>query len=85
MKRLRTGVTELDLLRDLMLGGRHSRSTAIRLGISYPTADRWLESLLKVPGVRRTKIGKTTWYEWEPPEWCRKVILRVAEWSGRTK
>ncbi len=25
MKRLRTGVTELDLLRDLMLGGQHSR------------------------------------------------------------
>ena len=48
MKRFRTGVTELDLLRDLMLGGRHSRSTAIRLGISYPTADRWLES----PGMQ---------------------------------
>jgi hypothetical protein len=55
MKRLRKGVTELDLLRDLMLGGRHSRQTAVRLGISFPTADRWLESLMTVPGVRRIR------------------------------
>jgi hypothetical protein len=41
VKRLHKGVTELDVLRDLMLGGRHSRSTAVRLGISFPTADRW--------------------------------------------
>lgn len=65
-KRVRPGATELDLLRDLMLGGRHSRQTAVRIGISYPTADRWLESLLRVPGVRKFKHGKTTWYEWEP-------------------
>jgi hypothetical protein len=85
VKRLHKGVTELDLLRDLMLGGRHSRQTAVRLGISFPTADRWLESLLMVPGVRKTKIGKTTWYEWKPPEWCRKEILREAERSGRLR
>lgn len=65
-KRVRLGASELDLLRDLMLGGRHSRQTAVRIGISYPTADRWLESLLRVPGVRKFKNGKTTWYEWEP-------------------
>ena len=56
----------MDVLRDLMLGGRHSRQTAVRFGISYPTANRWLESLLKVPGVRRFRVSKTTWYEWEP-------------------
>jgi hypothetical protein len=68
MKRLRKGVTELDVLLDLMLGLRHSRQTAVRLGISFPTADRWLESLLVIPGVRKFKRGKTTWYEWEPTE-----------------
>jgi hypothetical protein len=81
VKRLRKGVTELDVLRDLMLGGRHSRSTAVRLGISFPTADRWLESLLRVPGVRKTKIGKVTWYEWEPT----KTMLVEAERSGRVR
>lgn len=79
MRRLRNGATELDVLRDLMLGGRHSRQTAVRLGISYPTADRWLESLLKVPGVRRFKMGKTTWYEWEPT----KTMLVEATRRGR--
>ena len=58
-------MSELDLLRDLMLGGRHSRQTAVRFGISLPTADRWLASLLVVPGVRRFRQGKTTWYEWK--------------------
>ena len=38
MKRFRTGVTELDLLRDLMLGGRHSPSTAIDLGVLDPAS-----------------------------------------------
>ncbi len=67
MKRLRKGVSELDVLRDLMLGGRHSRQTAVRFGISHRTADRWLESLLlKVPGVHRFRLGKTAWYEWRP-------------------
>lgn len=79
MRRLRNGATELDVLRDLMLGGRHSRQTAVRLGVSYPTADRWLESLLKVPGVRRFKMGKTTWYEWEPT----KAMLVEATRRGR--
>jgi hypothetical protein len=81
VKRLRKGVTELDLLRDLMLGGRHSRQTAVRLGISFPTADRWLESLMTVPGVRRTKVGKVTWYEWEPT----KAMLVEAERSWRAR
>jgi hypothetical protein len=50
--------------------------------ISFPApADRWLESLLMVPGVRKTKIGKTTWYEWEPT----KAMLVEAERSGRAK
>jgi hypothetical protein len=81
VKRLRKGVTELDVLRDLMLGGRHSRSTAVRLGISLPTADRWLESITRILGVRKTKIGKVTWYEWEPT----KAMLIEAERSGRVK
>ena len=46
---------------------------------SYPTADRWLEALLKVPGVRRFKMGKTTWYEWEPT----KTMLVEAARRGR--
>jgi|GEM_PF-4387674 hypothetical protein len=81
MKRLRKGLTELDVLRDLMLGGRHSRQTAVRLGISFPTADRWLESLLTVPGVRKFKQGKTTWYEWEPT----KAMLVEAARKGRAE
>lgn len=79
VKRLRKGVTELDILRDLMLGGRHSRQTAVRLGISFPTADRWLESLMGIPGVRRFRQGKVTWYEWEPT----KVMLLEATRRGR--
>lgn len=41
--RRRCVVTMLDVLRDLMLGGRHSRTTVARMGPSLPTADRWLK------------------------------------------
>lgn len=55
----------VDLLRDLMLGGRHSRHTVIRFGVSLPTADRWLKELYeKIPGVRKVREGKTTWFDW---------------------
>jgi len=57
----------LDVLTDLMLGGRHSRRTVARMGVSLPTADRWLEALRTVPGVRKVKQGKTSWYEWRAP------------------
>jgi hypothetical protein len=66
---------ELDLLRDLMKGGRHSRHTVVRCGVSLPTADRWLRALwIKIPGVSAIRVGKTTWFEWSPdrrdvPEW----------------
>jgi hypothetical protein len=56
-------VTQLDVLRDLVLGGRHCRLTVARAGVSLPTADRWLRALLIVPGVRTVREGKTTWYE----------------------
>jgi len=55
----------LDVLRDLMLGGRHSRHTVSRFGVSLPTADRWLKELYgKIPGVRKLRVGKTTWFDW---------------------
>ncbi len=59
-------VTILDVLADLMKGGRHSRTTVARTGPSLPTADRWLKQLRdQVPGVRAVRDGKTTWYEWQ--------------------
>lgn len=60
-----TELTVLHILRDLMLGGRHSRTTVARYGISLPTADRWLKSLLLLPGVVKRREGKVTWYECE--------------------
>lgn len=58
----------LDVLRDLMLGGRHSRHTVTRFGVSLPTADRWLMELArKVPGVRKVREGTTSWFEWRRP------------------
>lgn len=57
--------TVLLALRDLMLGGRHSRSTITRgFGVSFPTADRWLTSLLVIPGIVKVRVGKVTWLEW---------------------
>lgn len=56
---------ELDILRDLMLGGRHSRRTVARYGVSLPTADRWLLTLWKkIPNVWKVRDGKTTWFEY---------------------
>jgi hypothetical protein len=57
----------LDVLADLMRGGRHSRRTVSRMGISLPTSDRWLRTLLVIPGVRMVKEGKVTWFEWRKP------------------
>lgn len=58
----------LVVLSDVMQGGRHSRHTAAaRGGVSVVTADRWLRALLKVPGCRLTKSGKTVWLEWASP------------------
>jgi hypothetical protein len=58
-------LNELDVLRDLMLGKRHSRQTVARMGVHERTADRWLELLeKKVPGVRRIRVGQTSWLEW---------------------
>lgn len=55
----------LSALRDLMLGGRHNRHTLVRqFRISLPTADRWLQSFVTIPGVRTFKVSKTRWYEW---------------------
>lgn len=67
MKR-RSSTTILEILADLIRGGRHSRTTVARTGVSLPTADRWLKQLLKtIPGVRSAKEGKTTWFEWRAP------------------
>ncbi len=55
-------VTMLDVLRDVMMGGKHSRVTVARYGVSLPTADRWLRALAsKVPGAELHREGKTTW------------------------
>lgn len=60
--RKNTTFTVLDVLRDLMLGGRHSRRTVAKLGVSLPTADRWLQSLRTLPGIRVSRVGKITWF-----------------------
>lgn len=67
---------KLAILRDLMLGGRHSRRTvAAQAGCSLPTADRWLAEILGlIPGARTQRIGKTTWLYWVAPP----ARLRVA-------
>jgi hypothetical protein len=76
VKRLRPGsVTVLDILRDLMLGGSHSRTTVARCGVSLPTADRWLVSLRVVPGVSKRKVGKVTAYVWRPTRAMRNLCL----------
>jgi hypothetical protein len=55
----------LQIVRDLMLGGRHSRTTIARCGVSLPTADRWIKMIVaSVPGARTVREGKTTWVEW---------------------
>lgn len=61
-------LTPLDVVRDLMLGGRHSRSTIARYGVSLPTADRWIKAIVRtIPGMRFVKEGRTTWLEWRRP------------------
>ena len=70
----------LDVLADLMHGGRHSRRTVVRaFCVSLPTADRWLEELRRrVPGVRSMRIGKTTWFEMihkGSPDPCAGFVL----------
>lgn len=70
--------SELDILRDLMLGGRHSRTTVARCGVSLPTADRWLKVLYsKIPDVKRVRHGKVTWFEWRRPEHDPEQVARV--------
>lgn len=40
-----------------------------------PTADRWLAEIANlIPGVRRVRIGKISWYEWAPPKSIRKMV-----------
>jgi hypothetical protein len=35
--------------------------------VSLPTADRWLRLLAeKIPGVRKVRESKITWFEWRP-------------------
>lgn len=58
----------LAILADLIRGGRHSRTTVARIGISLKTADRWLKELGEtIPGVRGVKEGRITWWEWRAP------------------
>ncbi len=58
-------MSPLDVARDIMLGGRHSRHTIARGGVSLPTADRWIKLIAEtLPGAKRTRVGKTTWLEW---------------------
>lgn len=69
-------ISDLDILRDLMSGGRHSRTTVARCGVSLPTADRWLGQLAaKIPGVRKVRESKVSWYEWRPQFSKAKVVL----------
>jgi hypothetical protein len=59
----------LDVVRDLLRDEEHSRSSVVaEHGISFPTADRWLEQIrTTLPGVSKRKVGKVTWYGWSPP------------------
>lgn len=69
-------MTPLHVLRDIMLGGRHSRRTiaAMAAGPSLPTADRWIVQLVNtVPGVRTVRVGKTTWVEWRATPGMRSI------------
>ena len=69
----------LELLRDLMLGARHSRQTVARAaGLSIRTSDRWLRELLVIPGVSFGKQGKTTWFAWGPIL-CREQISALLQ------
>jgi len=62
------------LVSDLLRGGRHSRTTTARaFGVSLATADRWLVALLVIPGMRRRRVSKTTWIEWDAPAWAART------------
>jgi hypothetical protein len=73
----------LDVLGDILRGGRHSRTTVARFGVSLPTADRWLDALeARVPGLRRLKVGRVSWLEASGPprlflKLCEKCRARV--------
>lgn len=60
-----TAFAVLDVVSDLIEGGRHARRTVARaFGISLPTADRWLREVAhRIPGVVKVKVGRVTWYE----------------------
>ena len=58
-------ITPLDVVRDIMLCGRHSRHTIARGGVSLPTADRWIKLIAEtLPGAKRIRVCKTAWLEW---------------------
>lgn len=62
-------ISELDVVRDLLIGGRHSRRTLAAMGVSLPTADRWIRRIAKtIPGVRKVRRGKSLWIEWSSDE-----------------
>ena len=64
---------------DLLNGGRHSRQSVAALGVSLPTADRWLVLLLRLPGVVKVKSGKTSWLEWRAPAWMVNEARKQAK------
>lgn len=55
--------TLLQVVAELMRGGRHSRRTiADTTGRSLATADRWIEHILEIlPNAKKSREGKTTW------------------------
>ena len=72
-------MTELHVIRELLRGWQLSRHSVAKMGVSLPTADRWLEAIrVTVPGARKFKRGKTTWYEWEP---TRLMVKKIREGS----
>jgi hypothetical protein len=78
-------LTSLDVLRDLILGERHSRRTLIGAGMSAPTADRRLRALVDFPGVVRSKEGKLTWFAWDVAEAEHAAYLEHALRAARKK
>lgn len=61
----------LEIVRDLLLGGRFCRHTVARqFNVSLPTADRWLVAIeTHIPGAKRVRVGKIAWVEIRASYW----------------
>lgn len=67
-------VNILVIVADLLRGVVHTRHTvAARAGVSLPTADRWIKSIVTtLPGARTRKAGKTALVEMRQPKGLKR-------------